>query len=139
MQLEKQLANLELSKKLKELGVKQESLFYWQPLWQPGEKAQLMHLIWPASKIENRPDIEQTMLPYSAFTVAELGEMLPLGCSSTKINEYKKDGTTKIWQSNTARYIGGRDGRMIIEYGNTEADARAKMLIYLLDHKLITL
>jgi hypothetical protein len=30
MELEKQVCNLELAQKLKKLGVKQESLFYWR-------------------------------------------------------------------------------------------------------------
>ena len=70
MKIEDQVCSLELSKKLKELGVKQDSIFYWingvitdinvspeqtRNLWYPAHSYTL----------------------YSAFTVAELGEMLP--------------------------------------------------------------
>lgn len=34
MKLESQVVSLELAKKLKELGVKQESLFQWRLIWE---------------------------------------------------------------------------------------------------------
>lgn len=70
MELEDQVVSLELSKKLKELGVKQESIFSWlqYPHTRAGEP--------------NEWELSYTKLPVdnplwvSAFTVAELGEML---------------------------------------------------------------
>ena len=63
----------------------------------------------------------------SAFTVAELGNVLPQSSYSFKIGDEwfgeVSDGNTMIEQ---------RECR-----GNCEADARAKMLIYLLENKLI--
>jgi len=67
MKIEDQLTNLGLSKKLKELGVKQNSFFYW-------ETSQLhttiLLTIWALEPDYSRDD------NISAFSVAELGEML---------------------------------------------------------------
>jgi hypothetical protein len=67
--LEKQVVNLELSKRLKKLGVRQESLFDW------GKYAY-------GDEIKVVPTFGYQEHPYSyicsAFTVAELGEMLPI-------------------------------------------------------------
>ena len=60
MKLEQHVCSLDLAKRLKELGVKQESLFWW------GEITKEVHYC-KAGK----------PLHISAFTVAELGEMLP--------------------------------------------------------------
>jgi len=74
--LEKQVCSLDLAKRLKELGVKQESVWAWYETTDRDDKPRL-----------NRFDEHCTVctLPqqqweekYSAFTVAELGEMLPL-------------------------------------------------------------
>ena len=79
-------------------------------------------------KIDKRRDI-------SAFTVAELGELLPNLSISSKNNG--------VW---TAENLGNRcwfeDGGNYPDnqpYGeaNTEADARAKMLVYLLENNLL--
>ena len=62
--LEKQIYSLELAKRLKGLGVKQESLFWWSEHTSPAtlwsEEAAAQNAIW---------DDRQ----YAAFTVAELG------------------------------------------------------------------
>lgn len=82
MELEKQVCSLELAKRLKELGVKQESLFVWfKPLeekWEIGlfdgtffhgeNGKQTGHYGYRFGLSKETP---------SAFTVAELGEMLP--------------------------------------------------------------
>lgn len=65
MKLESQVVNLELARRLRELGVKQESHFVW---YENGANAHLLDC--PDGM---RPMEQKT---YSAFTVAELGEML---------------------------------------------------------------
>jgi hypothetical protein len=120
MKLENQVTNLELSKKLKELGVKQESLFWW--VGSKNDEWFVMSL---------RSDEKDLMVGgkegrkegYSAFTVAELGEMLP-----------KQFGTTKDHQDRW--YVYNRIGYEE-QYADTEANARAKMLIYLIENKLM--
>lgn len=113
MKLEEQVVSLELSKQLKSLGVKQESLFYW-------EEARGMWFI----DYSSSPGVNHI----SAFTGAELGEMWPFGkdvytfktpISGTWIVEYEKLNKSFV--------------------GSDEVEARAKMLIYLLENKFITL
>ncbi len=71
MNIEKQTVNLELSKKLKELGVKQESLFiYINPTSSGYETRFIAH-----SFLENDFFIKNEC--YSAFTASELLEILP--------------------------------------------------------------
>lgn len=60
MKLEDQVTNLEISKKLKSLGVEQESYFYWE-----GWNESITH--------EEDGSFDDV---YSAFTVAELIELL---------------------------------------------------------------
>lgn len=115
MKLEQQVVSLELAKRLKELGVKQESLFYWQGADKNG-------YIINFEKDLFEYDCEK----YSAFTVAELGEML-MPLIPVPIN--------KKWQApspkdQTIRIVGYLKD-------TTEADARAKMLIYLLENNLL--
>ena len=67
MKLEDQVCSLELAKKLKELGVKQESLFYWWFVRNDMGDDVFVSDTKPVNGTEY----------WSAFTVAELGEMLP--------------------------------------------------------------
>ena len=118
IELEEQVSNKELSKKLKELGVKQESMFYWIY----NSKAITGNGVILESKIKintfNKEWSRNAEL-YSAFTVAELGG---------------EDYYTIKTGANT-----GDDWECIneydvhLEYANTEADARAKMKIYLIE------
>lgn len=140
MNLQSQVTSLEISKKLKELGVKQESYFVWFPgvRIENGLGSFKTEDIW---LLEHRK-IEGEQ--YSAFTVAELGEMLP-----SNIHQFEKD-TEKP---------GGRwlscdksdDGGWIIGYGENGtneieidcsselnfANALGKMLIYLIENNLL--
>lgn len=111
MKLEDQVCSLESAKHLKELNVKQESLFYWNDS---------NHGYWELDKYPLPADEKDWC---SAFTVVELGEMI-----GKKMLETYRDA-----------------GRVILNcYGlpefnePTEAEARAKMLIYLLENKLIS-
>lgn len=117
MKLEQQVCSFEQAKKLKELGVKQESLFYWN------EKAGVA-------------DFYNHFMPtdrnISAFTVAELGEML-------KKSDYYLPYSSENWGVWECRVGNTEDGEKQNLQAPTEADARAAMLIYLLANKLITL
>jgi hypothetical protein len=115
MKLEQQVTSLELSKKLKELGVKQESFFYW---------ALRQDVSWICAQGKGWSD------SVSAFTVAELGEMLP----EEYVLPYRMDSDNGRWRC----YPIEDDEDLFLAEADIEADARAKMLVYLLENKLIT-
>ena len=123
MKLENQVCSLELSKQLKSLGVKQDSLFFWIR-----EKLKLVTDInYPPSGKElfyNEGFVNDMTVCYSAFTVAELGEMLPIYCTIQR--------TATSW-------LGSYTDEMNchIKKDDTEANARAKMLIYLIKQGLV--
>lgn len=78
MELEKQVCSLELAKKLKELGVKQESLFVWD--------IKRKNLFYTKN---NYPDGNIELLEQCvAFSVAELGEMFPSGSFQIQNHKY---------------------------------------------------
>lgn len=149
MELEKQVCSLELAKRLKELGVKQESLFYWRLTYHTSESFNagirvkregifgdygLEYLPKPryttADVKWNEADLSKLYeTEVSAFTVAELGEMLPEGITTYCTNIGGKWGWKSFYIITTAISV--------VEIFDTEADARAKMCIYLLENKLI--
>ncbi len=123
MKLEYQVCSLELAKKLKELYVKQESYFRWVRL---GEKRE----DWVITQSQSFQE------GYSAFTVAELGEMLPKSCPEHKNKDLLicKGFGENDWM---VGYGNHRDMEGChVEIEQTEADARAKMLIYLIENKI---
>jgi len=140
MKIENQVSNLELSRKLKELGVKQESLWYWY--------SYNLETDWYITKEIDDKDKEYLI---SAFTVAELGEMLP-----KHIHNPKKDtpGTIDGQGDLTIRWVVegclvGYDclserlkkleERLVpTMMSRTEVNARTKMLVYLLEKKLLS-
>lgn len=117
MKLEQQVCGLELAKRLKELGVKQDSFYLWD-----GVDKNLI-----------RADADGWLIErcYSAFTVAELGEMFP------ETPAYFSFKSRDASQNNGLFWVAKRsDGTNVhLEQAKTEADARAKMLIYLLASK----
>ena len=132
MNLEQQVVSLELAKKLKELGVKQESLFWWVN-WQ-AERHPNGPLSW---HIENHP--HDNCESIAAFTVAELGEMLPPNITSEKCTENPFGAYCSI-SFDRSKKLGSPGWEVKRSYADTEADARAKMLCYLLENnKLLTL
>ncbi|MFA5696569.1 MAG: hypothetical protein WC917_03955 [Bacilli bacterium] len=142
MKLEQQVTSLELSKKLKELGVKQESLFYWVKHRQtafPDEKIMLKENIYGYNKLE--PHAFQFEIIFSAFTVTELGKILvEKGIRDFPFIEYYSHENAECWKFKNpfTKYaeeimVAGRVDDLNI------ADVFSKMLIYLIENKLITL
>ena len=114
-QLEKQVCSLELAKRLKELRVEQESLFSWFEV--PGYKG--------SYDIVFHSDSASYMKKMAAaFTVAELGEMW----KKWNIDE----PLPHIGQNGWYWYRGETEIRE-----KTEANARAKMLIHLIEKGLV--
>lgn len=119
MKIEQQVCSLELAKKLKELGAEQESLFHWVST--NGEDYGLSQL-----RLSSRPNGN-----ISAYTVAELGEMLPWDMIVAR--NIDKEWHYQ-WQAD-----GYTDNDARIWTDKNEAEARAKMIIYLAENKYITL
>lgn len=128
MTLESQVVSLELAQKLKELGVTAPSAFRW--------------FSWNYVRDEwencvNVEDEETGGFPRkelcNAYSVAELGEMLPAFYASWRLGDKTPE---------EHRYVCMREGDeegVEVEYAKTEADCRTKLIIYLLENKLITL
>jgi len=114
MKLSDQVCNIELAKRLKELGVEQDSHFYW---YTDGIN----------TRVDTKTDYVRGVYGYgskndamySAFTVAELGTMLPKGAYSIAHSQY---------------FAGAMcSHERILQEANNEANARAKMIIFLLE------
>ncbi len=130
MRLEEQVCSLELAKRLKEFGVKQDSLFYW---WKrkdtddphvSGTKANARWVIGYQVRTEiysHNIGGWRSTERISAFTVAELGEIL-----------HNLIGGISLPQRNTN---GDWYNKNIIS--NTEANTRANMLCFLLEKGVI--
>lgn len=111
LDIEKQVISLDNAIQLKNLDVPQDSYFHWHP--NSYDQMVIGHF---ARAWENF---------YSAFTVAELGEML------FKNGVFKTQHISRIW------YL-DKPGFPIPFEAETEADVRAKCLIYLMQKKMGT-
>jgi hypothetical protein len=99
MKLEQQVPSLELSKQLKELGVKQDGYFAWQNIVgdEKGGLEQVSYFV-ADRPVYNAKRMEEI---YSAFTVAELGNLLWSKASPDEILKaygyvFNVSGTTVI-------------------------------------------
>lgn len=122
MKLQDQVCTIKQGEKLKELGVAQESLFYFT------------HSEWG---IMPKNSIDFTGNPTSVFTVAELGVMFPHNFSITKRH---REFTCRYWWGN---FMDGilrtvKENSWHQTQNKNEAQAAAEMLIYLLENKLTT-
>lgn|SRR5574341_172240 len=119
MKLEDQSASLESAKRLKELGVKQSSLFYHIV-------NSISEIRYEGCKMREDPIDGGVIRYYSAFTVAELGVLLPAGYDTMYT-------TGEGWRCYD------HDGNDFqVEAFKTEAECRAEMLIHLLQRNIIT-
>lgn len=127
MTLQQQCCTLEQGKHLVELGIKSESTFWHMPA-KDGPHGESIRYGWHGDAIA------------PAFNVAELGVLLPLECESGK-----DEGPGGLFQDSqewckgySARY-NPLKGRQSTESAITEAQARASLLIHLLENNIITL
>lgn len=146
MNIEDQVCSLELARKLKKLGIKQESLVFWLKIqsvvhFKRNEKNECEFDENGGVIVENIEYEYQLGNPYaqyvskyvskedcwSAFTVAELGEMLPEEVDTFKGN--------RDWKWECSFHRGNNYHNK--SGANIEADARAKMLIFLLENNLM--
>lgn len=132
MKLEDQICSLELSKKLKELGVKQESLFFWVTR---DEKFNAGLPTYPEivyeKSLKHRIAYINCEIGGSAFTPSELLEILP---AAIEINN-ENLGLAIIIDTIDYNLIYGDTKNIFIRDENL-ANACAKMLIYLIENKL---
>lgn len=133
--IQNHVTSLELSKRLKELGVKQESLFYWND-----SGLGLAHC-----QVEFIGSVSQNNLTgqkpnfYSAFLASELGEMLPFFIEHNgKICNLVQEKTGQTWYLRYKHETKNTVTALISFKDDTEVDALAKMLIYLLENNLLS-
>ena len=124
-QVDWQVTNQKISKKLEKLGVKQESLWWWIKT-----RVRSNNTTWKdewiiadkCNYIDPNSNLDTCIEHYSAFTVAELGKLLP--------DYYETSHNRAYWlcKPNSVDFY---------EIADTEADARGLMLIYLIENNLI--
>lgn len=136
MRLEQQVISLELAKRLKELGVKQDSQFYYV-----NEllvfKTDIGCYAKSGAGVNDKYLQENEVV--AAYDAAELGEMLPYEIDGKLLDMSKgSDGTWSVYYTKNA--LGAITKPTFIEDqgADTEADARAKMLVYLIENRLLT-
>jgi len=145
MELKNQVCTLEQGKRLYELIEKDtESLFvHWLTI-------ENEDYVWKIGTLNEAGNATES---YPAYTVAELGEMLPdeylknfefEGYVIPKSGKYTQSFETWFFNGDNGRQFGCRydyNGNINIATPNffgTEAQARAELLIYLLEQRLIT-
>ncbi len=129
MKIEQQVTSLELSKRLQKLEVKQESLFYWWSLLKNEYILKIKEELF--SKTELFAAVGSC---YSAFTASELLEMLPVfiqGYNQLTIQKCNNGFETFYSCSRTELGFDSKDECL--------TNSLAKMLIYLLENKLMEL
>lgn len=124
MKINDQTINLSQAKRLKDLGISQDSFFLINP------KGEVLES-WMLDGTEDAF--------YSAFTVAELGAMLPTSPKpegGINYSYYHRNN----WRGHSIGYSAPADPKNDIErpWFQNEAEARADLLIYLLEEKSIT-
>lgn len=143
MKLEDQVASVDLSKKLRELGIAQEGLYSW-----------LYHTMWGSFDISHMKVGALELLAkanpedigwgerlkqgiYSAFSVAELTVMLP---KSLGLNDGHNWGFyhRHCWKGESVGYSAYGVPSIEQDWYEHEAEAKCNMLIHLLEKSFIT-
>ena len=113
MKIEQQVTSLDLSKKLKKLGIEQNTLFYWLKL-SPGQE----------NSYSVKFGKEKENVGFSAYTASELGDMLSVflyGWDTVRLES--KPGYSMVELFMSLAPVVGRPFE-----GLTEAEIRGEML-----------
>lgn len=131
MKLEEQIVSLEYAEKLKRLGLEKESYFCWWVDVVGGPE------IIRQIEIESRyPSMGGYHI--SAFTVAELGKILPKYIVKEGHRPYDFVSSKEGFNGKVEWSVRYENGEAFMQQSeSSEADARAKMLIYLLENNLL--
>lgn len=154
MNIKKQVCSLPLAKRLKELGVEQKSTWYWNTIYLGEPQISLYNKHTEGDDFfkcgvnaMDFPDISDFREPYySAFSGTELGILLPdffifpNTDSNVKVCRVEEPMDNNI--KNISYMQQGVDNKkihLVCSVSNlSEVEARAIMLVYLLEHKLVT-
>jgi hypothetical protein len=152
MNIESQVCSLDMAKRLKELGVKQESYFiHWKNKYD-GDDSWHLDELW---QIDDKERFDQI----SAFTVAELMDLLPrmvdtkqdepfntyrfkmemmVLTETNNLDDLKRVYSTN-YECNTIRFSDLPIGKQLTKniWDDNAANSLAKMLIYLIENNLI--
>ncbi len=121
MHLEQQVCSLESAKRLKELGVKQDSYFWWAAL----KRGDIVIWDMENKKLADGNNLSKEHAICSVFIVAELGIFMKgYGMPDFQDDEWVASFEVRV---DEIRWV----------KGDTEAEARAKMLIYLIEQGLL--
>jgi hypothetical protein len=126
MKLQDQVTDLRKAKRLKELGISQDSLWFWEEMTEPIPEGCAKNRLQAYSN--GGHPIPNSFIAdiFSAFTIAELGCMLPDQVAITrKIAGWRVNFDPASWS--------GSGGENV-----TLADLLASLLISLLEQKFIT-
>ena len=126
--MKEHVSNLELSRKLEELGVKQASEFYWVCF--NDDKSESIK-VW-----DLRNNHIGFKLFYSAFLASEIAESLPRGVEIETSKAYIHGSDISRWRC-VLTYMNKKKIKMPMGFSETLVDALAEMKIYLLEHGLM--
>lgn len=127
MKLQDQVVSLQQAKQLKQLGVVQNSVWYWSDKFDDNGQWRLWWNNFDDPTVVH-PDL------CSAFTVAELGVMLP---DDMSIYSTQGFGTAGLRINTSGEYWICECRHLSGTVASTEAQARAAMLIHLLETSII--
>lgn len=122
MELQKQVTSLELSKRLEKLGMSQDSYFGWYETLD--------------NDIVLGHHLEYANPLYSAYTVAELGELLPGNINGWYFTT-QKGLMGNLWYCSVLKMV---TNRQVMSFeADTEVEARGLLIEYLLTNNLLSL
>jgi len=138
MKIKNQVVSLELAKRLKELGVKQKSLFYY--VVGGSSRIQLhpdaIDRIWGIKYPDGLIDTADVKINYSAFTVTELINLMP------EFYKFKGEKYYINYKKMLGKFYCSGVNIINKEFQHhsdkNPVNAIASMLMYLLENKLLT-
>lgn len=129
---------LDLARKLKDLGVEQKSLFYWKTA--QNINPQLFQDDKPVMAVPKGDGAIECEV-FSAYTAGELGELMKVVQPPNEYDDfplmvYTAYTTPECWAS----FLYDQQGNTKFESsGDTEVEAKARMMIHLVSHKIMIL